>query len=94
MSHEHDISPEVRSAIAAFLERCQKEAQPFASAEAIGAIRSIFPDMDISDASLLDALNGEATVAGFEIEYDPSSKSAVLKRKALERWDNEGGAHG
>ena len=86
------ISPEVRAAIAAFLRECQNEAQPFAVAEALGAIRAIFPTLDISNSDLEDALSSEAAAAGFEIEFDEYRRLAKLKRKALERWENEGGA--
>ena len=63
-------------------------------AEALGAIRAIFPDLEISDSDLEDALSSEAAVAGFEIEYDAYRRLAKVKRKALERWENEGGAVG
>ena len=86
------ISPEVRAAVAAFLHECQDEAQPFAVAEALGAIRAIFPDLEISDSDLEDALSSEAAVAGFEIEYDAYRRLAKVRRKALERRENEGGA--
>ena len=86
------ISPEVRAAVAAFLHECQNEAQPFALAEALGAIRAIFPTLDISNSDLEDALSSEAAAAGFEIEFDEYRRLAKLKRKALERWENEGGA--
>lgn len=86
------LSPEVRAAIHAFLGACQDEATPFATAEAIGAIRRIFPGLDISDADLLDALTSEASSAGFDVEYDSKQARILLKRQRLEEWDNEGGA--
>jgi len=91
----HHIPPDVRAAIGAFLNECQKETRPFAISEALGAIRSIFPDLQVSDVDLLDAIASEASTAGFDIDYaDISRTSETLKRKALERWDNEGGAIG
>ena len=88
----HPIPPDVRAAISAFLNECQKEAQAFAVSEALGAIRRTFPDLDISDSDLMDAITSEATTAGFDIEYDAAKTSETLKRRSLERWDNEGGA--
>jgi hypothetical protein len=92
MSVNHSISPDVRAAIAAFLNECQNEARPFATTEAMGAIRAIFPDLDISDADLEDAISSEAAAAGFDI--NSRDGPAKIKRKELERWDNEGGAVG
>ena len=88
------ITPDVRAAIGAFLNECQKDGRPFAISEALGAIRRVFPDLQISDGDLLDAITSEASTAGFDIDYDVSSKFATLKRQALEEWDNEGGAIG
>jgi hypothetical protein len=92
MSVNHSIPPDVRAAIAAFLNECQNEARPFATTEAMGAIRAIFPDLDISDADLEDAISSEAAAAGFDI--NSRDGPAKIKRKELERWDNEGGAVG
>lgn len=86
------ISPEVRAAIAAFLNECQNEARPFATAEALGAVRSMFPDLDISDSNLEKAISSEAATAGFDIDHDSHKGRAKVKRKALDRWENEGGA--
>jgi hypothetical protein len=58
----------VREAISAFLDRCQREAQPFATAEALGAIRTLFPELDISDADLVRAISSQADTEGFAIE--------------------------
>ncbi|RVJ61622.1 hypothetical protein CN166_06095 [Sinorhizobium medicae] len=85
------LSPEVRAAISAFLSACQKEARPFATAEALGAVRRVFPDLDISDTELMDAISSEATSAGFEVDT-PEPRSAARMKDALEKWDNEGGA--
>ncbi|WP_192244582.1 hypothetical protein [Mesorhizobium silamurunense] len=86
------IPPDVRAAISAFLEECKKNARPLAVSEALGAIRRIFPAMEISDLDLLEAITSEASVAGLDLGYDFPKTSDTLKRKSLERWDNDGGA--
>lgn len=92
---EHEIPPDVRAAIGAFLHEIQNEARPFAISEALGAIRRIFPSLEISDADLADAISSEASMAGLEIDFDvPTVPSRGVNRKALERWDDEGGATG
>jgi hypothetical protein len=90
--HEPNIPADVREAIKQFLATAQNEPEPFAVSEALGAIRRIFPDLDVSDDELLDAIASEASVAGFEIDYDTEQEPKVIKRKALEQWDDEGGA--
>jgi hypothetical protein len=92
--NSHSIPADVRAAIRAFLNACQKEAKPFATEEAIGAVRSIFPDLDIPDAELVDAITSEALTAGFDARAGASQASKTPKRKSLDRWDNEGGAIG
>ncbi|WP_244426595.1 hypothetical protein [Sinorhizobium sojae] len=89
--HSREISPEVRAAISAFLNACQKEARPLATSEALGAVRRIFPDLDISDGDLMNAIISEASLVGFDVGT-PDPKSAARMRDALEEWDNEGGA--
>jgi hypothetical protein len=91
--HSREISPEVRAAISAFLSACQKEARPLATSEALGAVRRVFPDLDISDPDLMDAIISEASVAGFDVD-SPDPASAARMRDSLEEWDNEGGAVG
>ena len=88
----HHIPPDVQAAISAFLNECQKEARPLAESEALEAIRRIFPDLEISDVDLVDAIISEASMAGIDIDYDVAKTPDTLKRKSLERWDNEGGA--
>jgi hypothetical protein len=90
----HDIPADVRAAIRAFLNACQKEARPFATSEALGAVRRVFPDLDISAADLLDAIISEASTSGFDVGADAGKTSNTRKQKSLERWDNEGGAIG
>jgi len=63
------LPDQVRAAIATFLNACQKEARPFAISQALGAVRSVFPDLDISDQDLVDAITSEASVAGFDVNY-------------------------
>lgn len=89
--HSREISPQVRAAISAFLSACQKEARPLATSEALGAVRRLFPDLDISDTHLVDAIISEASLAGFDV-VTPDHKSAARMRDSLEEWDNEGGA--
>lgn len=94
MSAIRSIPADVRAAIASFLNQCQSEAKPFAGTEALGAIRTMFPGLDISDADLDDAISSEAEKAGFDVGYDSPTGSARAKGKALQRWENEGGATG
>ena len=94
MSAIRSIPADVRAAIASFLNQCQSEAKPFAGTEALGAIRTMFPGLDISDADLDDAISSEAEKAGFDVGYDSPTGWARAKRKALQRWENEGGATG
>ncbi|RVH44513.1 hypothetical protein CN212_24795 [Sinorhizobium meliloti] len=86
-----ELSPEVRAAISAFLNGCLKEARPFATSEALGAVRRMFPDLDISDKDLMAAISSEAALAGFDVDT-PEPKSAPRMRDSLDEWDNEGGA--
>jgi hypothetical protein len=92
MPAKRAIPAHVRAAIATFLTHCQNEAAPFAGTEALGAIRTMFPELDISDGDLENAISGEAANAGFDVGYETRTGSARAKREALERWDNEGGA--
>src|SRR5690606_10911307 len=94
MSAIRSIPADVRAAIASFLNQCQSEAKPFAGTEALGSFRTMLPGLDISDAVLDDAISSEAEKAGFDVGYDSPTGSARAKRKALQRWENEGGATG
>jgi hypothetical protein len=64
------------------------------SRQSTRAIRRIFPTLAISDADLVNAIGSEASKAGLEIDFDVITSSHGAKRKALERWDDEGGAIG
>lgn len=88
------LSPEVRAAVSDFLNQIQEDGQPFDVALAVDAIKRVFPNVEISDAALVDAVVSEASVSGFDIDYDVDSTPKALKRRALERWDDEGGAPG
>lgn len=94
MEETHHIPVDVRAAIQAFLKACQEEATPFATEEAIGAVRRVFPDLEISDGDLMDAITSEASAAGFDVGADAGNISDKRERKSLERWDDEGGAIG
>ncbi|MET3794476.1 hypothetical protein [Aquamicrobium terrae] len=59
---------DVRVAIETFLKACQTEARPFASHQALEAIRSMSPDLGVSDCDLQRALLREAGTRGFEID--------------------------
>lgn len=77
----------VRRAIGTFLAACQTEARPFAISQALGAVRRVFPDLDISDADLVSAITREALAAGFDVKYgrkktDVMSAVAVLNEKS------------
>ncbi len=91
-AQEHSLSPDVRAAIRSFLNDIQGDGQSFAISAAMDAVRRVFPDVEVSDTDLLDAIASEASTAGFDIEYETDQRPKALKRIALERWDNEGGA--
>jgi hypothetical protein len=78
----NQVPPEVRAAIGAFLNECQEETRPFAVSEALGAIRRIFPDLDISDADLLDVLTLEASHAGYGTDFDAPTSPETIKRRS------------
>lgn len=90
----HNLSPEVRAAISAFLNDSRSGDDPIDVSEALDAVRRVFPGLEASDSELLDAITSEASTAGFDIHYDADLNPKALARKALERWDDEGGATG
>ena len=86
MKNVRPIPKAIRAAIAAFLNECQREARPFASTEALGAIRTMFPHLDVTDADLEDAITSEAAEAGFEI--DKGSGTGTKARSDAQRRIN------
>ncbi|PSJ57094.1 hypothetical protein C7I85_22925 [Mesorhizobium soli] len=63
-------------------------AQPSRDAisEALGAVRKVFPDLDISDEDLIDAISSEASAAGFDVNYDlPKPSKASNKSGNVEK---------
>lgn len=88
---DEKVPPEVRAAISNFLNDIQNDPQPFAVSDALRAVRRVFPDLDVSDADLADAVASEASTAGLHIHYDIDQ---VRKTSSLERWENEGGTVG
>jgi hypothetical protein len=92
MRPRRTIPTEVCAAIAAFLNECQKEAKPFAAMEALGALRTIFPHLDISDSDLEDALSNEAATAGFDVDHDSRDLHRSKRKTGTEvqrRIDND-----
>lgn len=57
--------------------------------EALDAIRRIFPDLEVSDSDLIDAITSEAVASNVRLHIDVPRPD---NSGALERWDNEGGA--
>ena len=89
MTRITSIPVDVREAIGAFLDKAQGRAEPLAMSEALDAVRRIFPDLEVSDNDLIDAITSEAVASNVRLHIDvprPDSSGA------LERWDNEGGA--
>lgn len=89
----HHLSPDVRAAISAFLND-QEGDRPIDVSKALDAVRRVFPGLEASDGEVLAAITSEASTAGFDTHYDADRKPTSLARKALERWDDEGGAAG
>lgn len=85
-----NLAADVRAAISSFLTACQNEARPFATDEALEAIRNIYPDLAIDDADLIDGLISEASVAGFDVGLAEETRNH--RRLSLDTWDDEGGA--
>lgn len=85
-------SPSVLVAIHAFLDACQKEARPPKPAGVAGSLRRAFPELDISDADLADAIIREVSWAFIGNADAESFSVAVLERRGLDAWENEGGA--
>lgn len=89
MARVRSIPVDVREAIGAFLDEAQRSSGLLAMSEAISAIRRIFPDLEVSDNDLIDAITSEAVASNVRLHIDvPKPDSSG----ALERWDNEGGS--
>jgi len=73
---KRSIPTHIRAAIATFLKQGQIEAKPFAGTEALGAIRIIYPGLDISDADLEHAISSETARAGFDVDCTVSKQRA------------------
>ncbi|MCK9552938.1 hypothetical protein QEZ48_19510 [Aquamicrobium lusatiense] len=86
----NDLPADVRAAISSFLKACQNEARPFATKEALEAVRNIFPDLDINDSDLIDGLISEASVAGFDVGLAEETRNH--RRLSVDTWEDEGGA--
>ncbi|MEP9373305.1 hypothetical protein [Mesorhizobium sp. KR1-2] len=69
-SRANEVPPEVRAAISAFLNDSQEDEGPFAVSKAIEAVRRVFPELELSDRDLADAISSEALTAGRNIHYD------------------------
>jgi hypothetical protein len=78
----HRIQPDVRAAISAFLNESQRDPQPFVLSDALAAIRQIFPELEISDSDLADAITSEALTAGVAIEFDELKTASERKKKS------------
>ncbi len=85
-----NLAADVRAAISSFLKACQNEARPFATDEALEAIRNIYPDLAIDDADLIDGLISEAFVAGFDV--DVAEETITHRRRSLDTWEDESAA--
>lgn len=83
------LAPEVRAAVAIFLQNYKRSETPFAISEALDAVRRVFPGMELSNNDLTDAISGEAVAAGLNIHSDGPGKS--FGRSAVERREDEGG---
>lgn len=89
MTRITSIPVDVREAIGAFLDKAQGGSEALVMSEALDAIRRTFPDLEVSDNDLIDAITSEAVASNVRLHIDvprPDSSGA------LERWDNEAGA--
>lgn len=86
------LAPEVRAAVAIFLQNYKRGETPFAISEALDAVRRVFPAMTLSDNDLTDAIAGEAVAVGLNIHFDGLGKPLARAAAAVERWEDEGGA--
>ena len=89
MAANTSLPVQVRRAIGIMLEQARQHREPLAMSKAIEELRHRFPDQASSDNDLIDAVNNEAVALHVAINVDVPRPSGS---KALERWDNEGGA--
>lgn len=88
-----DVVPtEIRAAIHAFLIAREAGIKPLSLTKALAAVRRVFPELVISDPDLVDAIFSEAATAGVNLEFSVDKHRRKLGQKALECWENEGGA--
>lgn len=83
------LTPEVRAAISTFLNECQRGGQFFEVSKALDAVRRVFPDLDISDADLADAIASEALTAGLDIHYDTDNPVQPQRDETERKRNNE-----
>lgn len=89
MTRITSIPVDAREAIGAFLDKAQGGSEALSMSEALDAIRRTFPDLEVSDNDLIDAITSEAVASNVRLHIDvPRPDSS----RALERSDNEGGA--
>jgi hypothetical protein len=89
MARHISLPVQVRQEIGIMLERARQRREPLAMSEAISELRRRFPDQASSDNNLIDAVTSEAVALDVAIDLDVPRPSGS---RALERWDNEGGA--
>jgi hypothetical protein len=89
MARHTSLPLQVRQEIGIMLERARQRREPLAMSKAIEELRRRFPDQASSDNDLIDAVKNEAVASHVAIDVDVPLPSGS---KALERWDNEGGA--
>lgn len=77
MNTGDQIPDEVRAAIDTFLNECRKEVRPFVVAEAPGAIRHLFPALDIASSKLVNAMAHAAAAVGFGTEVLEEESEAL-----------------
>lgn len=83
------LTPEVRAALGTFLNECQRGGQLFEVSKALDAVRRVFPDLDISDADLADAIASEALTAGLDMHYDTDGPVQPQPDEAERKRNND-----
>lgn len=82
-----DVS--VREAVKAVMMLVRDRGETLAITAAIDEFRDKFPDLDVSDTEIIEALTKEVRATGALLEFDIGEPATSVP---LERWDNEGGA--